>query len=189
MATRVVTIIIFIGILFISCKSDARKFLSLSSIDNKQSIRVKMDKMKIYKNRKLDNRAIMSEMQAYKFDIYKLDEYLIQSLENNFVFYAENMIDAKEGEIKVFLFGSYELGLKELYYIEHEQGKWFWKLNSGNVHIQENKDFEIEIVVKLESINFALSGLIDFPLNEAGGYDLEKRYLNLNGKWDIDING
>jgi hypothetical protein len=185
MSTRIECIIVFILIVTFSSKLDASSYLNISSIDNKQSIRVKMEKIKVYYHYKLDSNAIISKMQTNKYDVFNLDKYLIKSStsKDSFVFFTKNINRNKEGEVSIFLLGLYDGGLKELYYIEHEQGKWFWKLNDGIMEVEENRNVKIKINAKLESVKFSLSGLIDFPYNKDGGYDMVKRYLKIKGEW------
>jgi hypothetical protein len=171
---------------FSSCNSQEIDHITIASFDNTDSIRLEVGLNKIFKNCSLDTTKINDDIANHVIDVFNIENYVVSSPDSSLVFYATNKKKKIEGELSVHILGIINEEIKKLYYIEVEQGKWFWRLSEKNNNVIDIIDDRIIIDTSLQSIGFALSGLIKFPLNKEGLYSREKRFLNLKANFLTD---
>ncbi len=167
-------IVTFLIFFFISCKTK-NVIIELSKIDNSQKAEITIDSLRIIPGFVLDTVKINSQTRNFNLRPITVDSFLVKNNDGIvFEIFKDNPV---ENTVSLFIVGTVQDTLVNLYYNEYGQGSWHWKLNKIEYFQIDSSYIKINTII--EPIEFALSFYIDFCCNENGGYGGIKENMRL----------
>ncbi|MCP4705854.1 MAG: hypothetical protein GY865_14740 [candidate division Zixibacteria bacterium] len=181
---------VFFAFLIFCSPNTIENYIEISSIDGKQRFLTETGDAIIYPNTTIDTVLLHELMCDYDFSNKNFQSILKKASDSgNYVLKIDK--EKVESDCGWFISVFCEFKGRELinlYHYDMGQHPDYWRLKSAYFEVEYEDDHSyLNIYASLNSVTFALSTFIDFPVNDDGVYSDITRYLNV--KTRIDITG